>query len=81
MIDVSEEDVLGAVTILETDEEVSSAHIDRYALFDLISRGDEIYFLPEKEDEFRVSAENPPAEQPSSTTIDSELKTQLLRLN
>ena len=79
MINVRDEDLLGSVIVRDTDEEVASVEIDRYALFDLINRGDEVYFLPEEEGDGGV--ESPAAEGENPTVIDEELKTQLLRLN
>jgi tetratricopeptide (TPR) repeat protein len=78
----SEDDLLGIVTITETDEEVSQGSIERYSLFDLISRGDELYFLFPEEGEENADLPIPEApEEGMDSRIDNELKTQLLRLN
>ncbi|MDC7224520.1 MAG: tetratricopeptide repeat protein [Spirochaetales bacterium] len=75
------EDLLGLVTVDTVGEEVSQGTIERYALFDLISQGDELYFLPEETEEGSPEEEIPWEEPEERSSVDSELKAQLLRLN
>ncbi len=80
-IHYGKDDLLGGVTVTRVDEELSLGEVERYALFDLISTGDELYFLPLPEGDSSGTApsDDGPAGQPFP--IDGELKSQLLRLN
>ncbi|MDC7221255.1 MAG: tetratricopeptide repeat protein [Spirochaetales bacterium] len=81
-IEYNDEDLLARVVLTEVDEEISLAVIERFALFDLISRWDEVYFLPVEEEGSEEQAEE---EQnffiEDESPVDSELKSQLLKLN
>ncbi len=68
--DYQAEDVLGTVVITEVQENTSKGILKRNSPFDLVNPGDEVYTLPENSEEQE--------ELPES--MNSELKTQLLRL-
>ena len=81
-IDYLKDDLLGEVTIIQVDEEISLGEINRYSLFDLISTGDELYFLPPKEGDGTGNAAAAGTDQAApANRVDEELKSQLLRLN
>ncbi len=68
--DYQPEDVLGTVTIEETQEKYSIGILQRNSPFDLVNAGDEIYRLPEDMEELVLPED----------TMNNELKNQLLRL-
>ena len=68
--DYKPEDVLGSVTIEETQEKFSIGILHRNSPFDLVNAGDEIYKLPEDMEELVLPDDS----------MNIELKNQLLRL-
>lgn len=68
---------LGTFTVTRVDEEASEGTIQRFADFDLLNSGDEIYLRPEKDGEDETVKED---DSNLTNELNQEIKSQLLKI-